>query len=133
VSWSPTADWRGEAGFAWHDVLHACVAADRGRPWRALFYLQRVRTRTLALASERHGWEADEFARVDDLPAAERDPLLASLVSALEPTPLLQAIEVATRALLDELRRGDQELADRLEGPLLTVVEASRASASGPV
>jgi hypothetical protein len=133
VSWSPTADWRGEAGFAWHDVLHACVAADRGRPWRALFYLQRVRTRTLALASERHGWEADEFARVDDLPAAERDPLLASLVSALEPAPLLQAIEVATHAFLDELRRGDPELADRLEGPLLTVVEASRASASGPV
>jgi hypothetical protein len=32
--WSPTPDWPGEAGFAWHDVLHACVAANaanRGR------------------------------------------------------------------------------------------------------
>ena len=131
VSWSPTPDWPGEAGFAWHDVLHACVAANRSKPWQALFYLQRVRTRTLGLASERHGWEADEFARVDELPAPERDPLLASLVGALEPAPLLRAIEVATRAFLDELRRGDPVLADSLEPPLLTFVEASRASASG--
>ena len=128
VSWSPTPDWPGEAGFAWHDVLHACVAANRSKPWQALFYLQRVRTRTLGLASERHGWEADEFARVDELPAPERDPLLASLVNELEPVSLLRAIEVATRAFLDELRGGDPGLADRLELPLLTFVEASRAS-----
>jgi hypothetical protein len=133
VTWSPTPDWPGEAGFAWHDVLHACVAANREKPWQALFYLQRVRTRTLGLASERHGWDADEFARVDELPAPERDPLLASLVTALEPAPLLRAIEVATRAFLDELRRGDHALADRLEPPLLTFVEASIASASGSV
>ena len=58
-AWSPSPDWRGEAGFAFHDVLHACVAANRGRGWQSLFYLQRIRTRTLALASERHGWDAD--------------------------------------------------------------------------
>ena len=133
VSWTPTPDWPGEAGFVWHDILHACVAANRNQPWRALIYLQRVRTRTLGLACERHGWDADEFARVDELPAPERDPLLASLVSALEPVPLLRAIEVATHAFLDELRRGDQPLADRLAPPLLTFVEASLASASGAV
>jgi len=38
-SWSPQPDWRGEAGFAWHDVVHACAAANRARPWQSLFYL----------------------------------------------------------------------------------------------
>lgn len=124
--WSPTPDWRGEAGFAFHDVLHACVAANRGKPWQALYFLQRIRNRTLALASERHALDADDFKHVDDLPPLERDPLLASLIADLERESLLRAIEVATRAFLDELRRGDPALADRLGQPLLTFVHASR-------
>ncbi len=124
--WTPMPDWRGEAGFAWHDVLHACVAANRDKPWQSLFYLQRIRNRTLALASERHGSEADEFGYVDELPAAERDPLLASLVSDLSRQTLLSAIGVATHAFIEELRRGDPALADRLADPLLMFVRASR-------
>ncbi|MDQ3689360.1 MAG: hypothetical protein M3406_04865 [Chloroflexota bacterium] len=124
--WSPTPDWRGEAGFAWHDVLHACVAINRGKPWQALYFLQRVRNRTLALSSERHGLEADEFKYVDALPPGERDALLASLVTDLEREPLLAAIEVAARAFLDELRRGDPALADRLAEPLMLFVHGSQ-------
>jgi len=123
--WSPTPDWRGEAGFAFHDVLHACTAANRGRPWQALYYLQRVRNRTLALASERHGFDSDEFTHVDELPPDERDPLLATLVTDLDRASLLGAIEVATRAFLDELQRGDPTLAHRLSEPLSTFVRAS--------
>jgi hypothetical protein len=124
-SWSPTPDWRGEAGFAFHDVLHACVAANRDRLWQALYYLQRVRNRTLALASERHGSDADEFKHVDDLPPSERDPLLATLVTDLDRASLLAAIELVTRAFLDELERGDPSLARRLSQPLSTFVRAS--------
>jgi Nucleotidyltransferase domain len=124
--WSPTPDWSGEAGFAWHDVLHACVAANRGRPWQSLYYLQRVRNRTLALASERHGLDADEFTHVDDLPASDRDPLIGSLIGDLGRTSLLHAVDVATCAFLDELRRGEPGLADRLAGPLLAFVQASQ-------
>lgn len=123
--WSPTPDWRGEAGFAFHDVLHACTSANRDRPWQSLYFLQRVRTRTLALASERHGFEADEFRHVDDLPPNERDPLLATLVTDLDRASLLRAIEVATRAFLDELERGDPSLARRLSEPLSAFVRAS--------
>ena len=123
--WSPTPDWRGEAGFAFHDVLHACTAANRGRPWQALYYLQRVRTRTLALASERHGFESDEFRHVDDLPPSERDPLLATLVTELDRASLLRAIEIATRAFLAELERGDPSLEQRLSRPLSAFVRAS--------
>lgn len=126
-SWAPTPDWGGEAGLAFHDVLHACAAANRGKPWQSMYYLQRIRMRTLGLASERHGWDAEEFDRVDDLPASERDPLLGTLVADLERRSLLDAIDVATRAFLKELRRGSPHLAARLEEPLLGYVAASTA------
>ena len=87
--WSPEPDWQREAGFAWHDVVHACNAAHRARPWQSLLYLQRIRNRTLSLASERHGHDADEFTHVDDLPRDERDPLLASLIDELDRNELL--------------------------------------------
>jgi predicted nucleotidyltransferase len=128
-AWSPTPDWRGEAGFAMHDVLHACVAANRGRLWQSLYYVQRVRNRTLSLASERNGFDSAEFTRVDDLPATETSALEATLVPNLDRIVLLDAIEVATRAFLDELRRHDQELTDRLAEPLLLIVASSKSSA----
>ncbi len=118
----PSPEWVSEAGFAWHDVLHACAAVRRGRPWQSLWYLQRMRNRTLGLAQERHMWTADFFDRVDDLPDDELEPLQATLVATLEPGMLLNAIEAATRAFLEELRRGDENLAGRLEGPLLELV-----------
>ena len=79
-----------------------------------------------ALASERHGWDADEFTRVDDLPPAEREPLLSTFVTDLERGSLLSAIGRATRSFLNELRHGDPELAARLEQPLLAFIAASR-------
>ncbi len=126
--WSPTPDWRGEAGFAAHDVLHARVAANRGRPWQSLYFLQRIRNRTLSLASERHGFDSDDFTRVDDLPKDETSPLEATLVASLEPEVLLGAIDRATRAFLDELARHDRDLADRLAEPLLAIVSESTKS-----
>jgi predicted nucleotidyltransferase len=130
-SWSPTPDWRGEAGFGFHDVLHAWSAAHRDRPWESLFYLQRVRNRALALASERHGHDAEEFRHVDELPAEERDPLLASLVSDLGRATLLHALDVATRAFLAELGRGDPALADRLGEPLYTLLMSGGRDSAG--
>jgi predicted nucleotidyltransferase len=121
----PTPDWRGEAGFAAHDVLHACVAAVRGRPWQSVYYLQRIRNRTLSLASERHGWDPAEFVFVDDLPAEEIGGLLPTLVGDLEPSSLIDAVDAATRAFLAELRQGDRELADRLGPTLLAIVSAA--------
>ncbi|HEX6658602.1 MAG TPA: nucleotidyltransferase domain-containing protein [Ilumatobacter sp.] len=127
TAWTPTTpDARGEAGFAGHDVLHACVAANRGRLWQSHYFLQRMRNRTLALASERHGWDSDDFTRVDDLPADEVRMVEESLVATLDRDALLGAVDVATRAFLDELGRHDRALADRLSEPLLELVNASR-------
>ena len=128
TAWTPKPDWRAEAGFAAHDVLHARTAANRGRSWQSLYYLQRIRNRTLALASERRGWDSDEFTRVDDLAEDETRPLEATLVSTLERSDLLAAIDRATRAFLDELRRHDVALAERLAEPLLAIVSESSAA-----
>jgi hypothetical protein len=48
--------------------LHACTAVRRGRRWQGLWYLERVRNRTLKLAQERRGYYAEFFDYVDDLP-----------------------------------------------------------------
>jgi predicted nucleotidyltransferase len=116
------SDWAGEAGFAWHDVLHACTAVRRGRPWQGLWYMERIRNRTLKLAQERRGFYADFFDYVDDLPVEELTELEDALVVSLSPASLLGAIEVATRAFLAELRHGEPALAARLEGPLFEFV-----------
>jgi predicted nucleotidyltransferase len=117
-----SADRAGEAGFAWHDVLHACTAVRRGRRWQGLWYLERVRNRTLKLAQERRGYYAEFFDYVDDLPLEELRALEDTLVFSLDPASLLGAIEVATRAFLAELGHDEPALAERLEGPLLEFV-----------
>jgi predicted nucleotidyltransferase len=115
-------DLAGEAGFVWHDVLHACTAVRRGRLWQGLWYMERVRNRTMKLAQERRGFYADFFDYVDDLPVEELTPLEDTLIVSLAPGSLLGAVEVASRTFLAELRHGEPALADRLEGPLLEFV-----------
>jgi predicted nucleotidyltransferase len=117
-----TADPADEAGFAWHDVLHACTAVRRGRPWQGLWYMERIRNRTLKLAQERRGFYAEFFDYVDDLPVEELALLEDTLGVSLSPKSLLGAIEVATRAFFAELRHDEPDLANRLEGPLLEFV-----------
>jgi hypothetical protein len=117
-----TSDLAGEAGFAWHDVLHACTAVRRGRLWQGLWYMERIRNRTLKLAQERRGFYADFFDYVDDLPIEELTLLEDTLGVSLSQESLLGAVEVATRAFLAELRHGEPALVTRLEGPLLEFV-----------
>jgi predicted nucleotidyltransferase len=123
AEWDPRpTDRTGEAGFAWHDVLHACIAVRRGRLWQGMWYLERVRNRTLRLAQQRRGFYADFFDYVDDLPDEELTTLKETVGVSLEPESLLGAIEVATLAFFAELRRCEPALANRLEGPLIEFV-----------
>jgi predicted nucleotidyltransferase len=127
---APDGDWPGpdpasEAGFAWHDVLHAAVAVARGRPWRAQYYIGVVRWRTLALATDRLGLMFGEFKDVDDLPAELRGALADTLPRSLEPDELLRALRAAMHAFLDELRQTRPELADRLATPMAEFVDTA--------
>lgn len=121
-------DWPGpdadsEAGFGWHDVLHAGVAIARGRPWRAQYYIGLLRWRTLALATDRLGHEFSEFKGVDDLPAELLAAVEDALPRSLAKDDLVRAARAATTAFLRELRVQRQELADRLEPRLLAFLD----------
>jgi hypothetical protein len=120
---SAPPDWRGAAGFAWHDIVHAGIAVKRGRLWQGLWYMERVRNRALALSSDRRGWYAEFHDYTDDLPPAEREPLEETLVGSLEPQTLLEALQAATRAFVAELEKGDRDLAAKLKEPLLGFVD----------
>lgn len=119
----PGPDAESEAGFAWHDSVHAAVALARGRPWRAQYYIGLLRWRTLTLATNRLGLEFSEYKDVDDLPGDVLAPLEDSLPRSLEAHELRRAMRVATQAFLAELRRVRPELADRLEPPLLAFLD----------
>ena len=56
---------------------------------------------------------------IDDLPAEELEPLEATLAASLEPAELRRALEAALRAFLDEVRRRDEQTAERLEPALV--------------
>jgi hypothetical protein len=115
----PGPDAESEAGFGWHDVLHAGVAIARGRPWRAQYYIGLLRWRTLTLATDRLGLDFSEYKGVDDLPADLRAALEDALPRSLALDELARAARSATTVFLSELRMQRPELADRLEPRLL--------------
>ena len=121
----PGAEPESEAGFGWHDALHAGVAAARGRPWRAHYYIGLLRWRTLALATHRLGLELGEYKEVDALPAEILQPIGEALPRSLDRAELDRAARAATQAFLDELGGTRPELADRLREPLLEFLDAS--------
>jgi hypothetical protein len=122
IEW-PGPDAEAEAGFGWHDVLHAGVAIARGRPWRAQYYLGLLRWRTLTLATQRLGLDFGEYKGVDDLPQDVLGPLEEALPRSLDADELGRAARAAALAFLVELRHVRPALADRLEPPLLAFLD----------
>jgi hypothetical protein len=115
-----------EAGFAWHDALHAVVAIRRGRPWRAHYYVGLLRWRTLSLA----GADMSEYKGVDDLRPELLEALNETLPRSLEAAELIRATRLVVLLFFAELRRYDVEdeehyaqLADRLEPRLLRFLD----------
>jgi predicted nucleotidyltransferase len=123
----PGPDADSEAGFGWHDVLHAGVAIAREQPWRAQYYVGVLRWRTLALATDRLGVDFGEFKGVDELPDELLSALEAALPRSLERGELTRAARAATAAFLGELREHRPELADRLEPRLLEFLDQAAA------
>jgi predicted nucleotidyltransferase len=145
LAFSHAADWddlpqqhpdiagrfRSKTDFIWHDVLHAAAAIDRGRPWRALFYLERLRHGTIELASLRLGLDARHHKQADELPDAIRAALEPTLVGSLDSASLRTALEAGTRAFFAQARHLEPELADRLEARLLEYLDLIEAAESG--
>ncbi|HYP21893.1 MAG TPA: hypothetical protein VEY08_17620 [Chloroflexia bacterium] len=105
-------------GLCWHHVFHARSSIERGKPWRAEYWISALRDHTLALACLRLGEEHSEARGVDRLPTAVTEPLAEALVRSLNDTELRRALAVATRSFITELEEQDPALCARLT-PLL--------------
>lgn len=122
--WGPTP--QAEAGFAWHDVLHAAIALQRGRHWRASYYLGLLRWRTIQLAAVRHGVDTSEFKGVDDLPdefLAELEPAVPHALTTDELTRALRAVIPLFFTQLRTFGTEERELASKLEQRLIAFVD----------
>jgi predicted nucleotidyltransferase len=115
--------YRAKADFIWHDVLHTVAAIDRGRPLRALFYIERLRHGTIELASARLALDTRHHKQADELPEATRAALDPTLVRSFDRAELLRAARAATVAFFAEARELQPELADKLERPLLAYID----------
>ncbi|MDT0345874.1 nucleotidyltransferase domain-containing protein [Streptomyces litchfieldiae] len=116
-------------GLAWHHVLHARVAVERGAWWQAEHWISGVRDHTLALACVRLGHPAAHAKGADRLPPDITGPLAEALVRRLDAAELTRALGAATRALLAELAAGDPGAARVLERPLLALAFGTEFSA----
>src|SRR5262245_6626450 len=80
---APQPDARYLMGLGWHHVLHARASIERGKPWRAEYWISGIRDNVLALACLRLGEDAFFARGVDRLPAEVTGALVDTLVRSL--------------------------------------------------
>jgi predicted nucleotidyltransferase len=114
----PPEEARYLIGLAWHHALHARSALGRGRPWLAEWLVSALRDHVLELACLRLGLSTHFGRGFDALPPEVAAQVAGALVRSLEPSELRRALDVATSALVDEVREHDAELAGRLGATL---------------
>jgi hypothetical protein len=102
-------------GLCWHHVLHARSSIERGKPWRAEYWISALRDHTLGLACLRLGEEVSEARGADRLPASLTHPLAEALVRSLDEAELRRALAVATACFITELEAWDPALCARLK------------------
>ena len=116
---------RYKIGLGWHHVLHARSSIERGKPWRAEYWISGIRDETLALACLRLGVETSHGRGIDRLPASVTRPLTDTLVRSLDEPELRRALAAATSCFISELEVWDPALCKRLR-PLLQEFGDSR-------
>jgi hypothetical protein len=121
---------RPKLDFVWHDVIHAAVALDRGRPWRALWYVERLRNGALELAAGRLRVDLRHFKDADDLPPETLAAASAAIAAGHSEAQIWRALRAAASALFAEGRHTHPEISDKLEPKLigfLDLIEHNRA------
>jgi len=111
-------------GFGWLYALHARSCIARQKRWQAEYMISGLRDSALALACVRHGLPSAHGRGMDLLPNDVAAQFEASLVRHLDTTELARAFRAVVHALLLEIRSGNEQLAERLEGPLTLLVES---------
>jgi hypothetical protein len=122
----PTPDRHELLGYAWLYALHVRSSIARGRSWQALYMLNQMRDKVLALACVAAGLPTSEARAVDRLPTTVTEPLEGSIPRSLADQDLRVAFASTAEALMDEARRVDDALAQRLD-PVIRLLVATAA------
>jgi predicted nucleotidyltransferase len=109
-------------GMAWLYALHARSSLARGRMLQAEYMLSGMRNHVCELMCLRCGVTPHQGRGLDDLPASERNMAAAYIPQSLEPFEVKRAFHSTMRALLEEVRHVDGEVAMRLSGPLNGII-----------
>ena len=81
----PPFDAAEKLDFIWHDVIHAAIALDRARPWRAFWYVERLRNGALELAAGRVGLDLRHFKDADRPELSDKvEPKLSRFLDLIE-------------------------------------------------
>jgi hypothetical protein len=105
-------------GYSWIYVLAGRAAAERGKLWQAVNFLNAARDQVFALAAIRFGLQHAYARGVHLLDRGITDPWKETLVRSLERDELLSSLKVAAGLVLREVAEHDAELAERLRAPL---------------
>lgn len=112
-------------GWGWLYALHARSCILRQKPWQAEYMISGVRDHALMLACMRHGLPSAHGRGIDQLPAALKEQLSASLIRELHTEALWRALETAVHVLLSEAHHADAEFAARIGNDLLQLCQQS--------
>ncbi len=112
-------------GMAWLYALHARSCIARRRLWQAEYMISGVRDNVLALTCVRHGLSVVHGRGLDLLPSEVTAQFEDSLVRRVSVVELRRAFLIVINLLVDEIRRTDDRLAERLQAALTTLSETS--------
>lgn len=126
----PPPDIRYLVGLGWHHILHAHSSIERGKPWRAEYWISETRDQVLSLACLRLGCESAHGRGTDLLPDTVKDPISGTLVRSLDEEELRRALAAVTLCFVEELEAWDPALCERLK-PLLLEFGAPHDSRAG--
>jgi hypothetical protein len=110
-------------GMGWLFALHARSSIARRKLWQAEYMISGVRDHALALSCLRHALPAANARGIDQLPSAVTAPFEGALVRHLDVSELKRAFGVALKELVKEIKCADENLAERLQGPLSLLSE----------
>src|SRR5262249_35580095 len=96
-------DPRSWTGHAWHHLLHARIAIERGQGLQAAYWMGQARDLVIASASRRMGLPTAYNKGADRLPGELVAAAETTLVASTDVAELRRALSAATAVVLSEL------------------------------
>jgi hypothetical protein len=108
----------------WHYIVHAAISAKRKQTWRAIYYLEEVRNRTVELCCMSRGLESRNYRQVHQLPEEFLLDLNKTLPTSISQRQIIRCLSAASSLYFSEARVLDEQLALSLAHDLEIVLSS---------